>query len=77
MKEIGKNTIVKHPAFGGEVTRGDIIDLRDSTVKKRPVLIVLLKLNQGKTVLLGQRTHLVVVTFADRTRNAGLNIKLL
>lgn len=34
MKEIVKNTIVKHPAFGGEVTRGDLRDLRDSTVRR-------------------------------------------
>ena len=44
MKEMIKNTIVKHPAFGREVRRSDVLEPCGSTSKKNRVLIMLLKL---------------------------------
>ena len=45
MKEIIKNTIVKHPAFSREVRRRDVLELWHSMVKKGRILVMLLKLH--------------------------------
>src|SRR6266545_3096522 len=52
VKEIIKSAIVKHPAFGGKVRSRDVLDPGASMTQKSRILVMLLKLDQGKIVAL-------------------------
>jgi hypothetical protein len=48
------------------VRRRDGLDLLGAMVEKSQILVMLFKLHYRKIVSLGESTHLVVITFADR-----------